>query len=159
MFRPLRRAFHALNETDTKELLLKERRGVLAMTGDEGRPYAVPISFYYDEPNDRLLFHSSPIGHKADSLEKDDRVCFTVYGAERIDPAEPWAPYMRSAVVFGRCRRIADAEKHDAALRLFALKYYPDAAAAENEISRSGRAAAMYEIMIEHMTGKEIQEK
>ena len=41
----------------------------------------------------------------------------------------------------------------------FAGKYYPDEVALEEEIARSGRAAAMYVIDIEHLSGKEVQER
>ena len=159
MFRPLRRADHALTKNDLLQLLRTERRGVLAMTGDGGYPYAVPVNFYYDEKEERILFHGSRAGHKADSLKRDDRVCFTVYGGETILPEEPWAPVMRSAVVFGRCAPLTDPNETLRTLRLFAQKYYPDENTLREEIGRSGRAVRMYAIRIEHMSGKEIREK
>lgn len=38
-------------------------------------------------------------------------------------------------------------------------KYYPDDALIEGEIAQSGRAVQVYEITIEHLSGKEIQER
>ena len=39
------------------------------------------------------------------------------------------------------------------------MKYYPDPALVEEEIMRSGRAVQMFAIDIEHMSGKEVQER
>lgn len=39
------------------------------------------------------------------------------------------------------------------------MKYYPDERLADEEIAASGNAVRMYEIDIEHMSGKEIQER
>ena len=39
------------------------------------------------------------------------------------------------------------------------MKYYPDERLAEEEIAASGKAVQMYEITIEHLSGKEVQER
>ena len=39
------------------------------------------------------------------------------------------------------------------------MKYYPDELMADEEIAASGKAVQMYEITIEHLSGKEVQEK
>lgn len=44
-------------------------------------------------------------------------------------------------------------------LKRFAMKYFPDESIAEEEIARSGKAVQMYEIEIEHFSGKEVQER
>ena len=44
-------------------------------------------------------------------------------------------------------------------LKNFALKYYPNEELVHREIKATGHAVQMYEIEIEHMTGKEVQEK
>ena len=45
MFRPMRRAKQAIPDEAAKRLLQTERRGVLAVNGDLGYPYAVPVNF------------------------------------------------------------------------------------------------------------------
>lgn len=107
MFRPVRKSKNALGEEVTKEILRSARRGVLAVNGDGGYPYAIPINYLYDEEAGKIYFHGAKAGHKADSINKCDKVCFTAYGDEIIRE-EVWAPFMRSAVVFGRCRVIED---------------------------------------------------
>ena len=44
-------------------------------------------------------------------------------------------------------------------VKRLAMKYYPDERLADEEIAASGKAVRMYEIEIEHMSGKEIQER
>ena len=44
-------------------------------------------------------------------------------------------------------------------LKRFAMKYYPNVQLADEEIAQAGRAVQMFEIEIEHLSGKEVQEK
>ena len=158
MFRPVRRKSNEIGAEAAKELLLSQRRGVLALNGENGYPYAIPINYRYCESENKIYFHGSRAGYKADILKNDSRVCFTVCGNEQVKD-EAWAPYMQSAVVFGQCRPVADAKENTRLVRYFAEKYYPDAALIDEEIAVSGRAVQMYEIEIEHLSGKQIQEK
>lgn len=68
MFRPVRRIKNALGEEATKEILRSARRGVLAVNGDGGYPYAIPINYLYDEEAGKIYFHGAKAGHKADSI-------------------------------------------------------------------------------------------
>ena len=159
MFRPMRRKAKEISTEAAKQLLHGERRGIFAVNGDGGYPYAVPVNFYYDETDNKIYFHGAAAGHKVDALRNDDKVCFTVYGNETIKEEEPWAPYLRSTVVFGRCRILEDPDKTIALVKKVAEKYYPSDALIEEEIAKSGKAVHIYEITIEHISGKEIQEK
>ena len=107
MFRELRRKKNAIDIPTVKALLQSSRRGVLAVNGDDGYPYAVPINYFYDEPTQKIYFHGARAGHKFDALQACDKVCFTVYGNETVKDAT-WAPYLQSAVVFGRCHLVED---------------------------------------------------
>ena len=158
MFRPIRRKQKEISLDAAKALLKNERRGTFAVNGDDGYPYAVPVNFIYDEEENKIYFHGSRLGHKADSVRKDDKVCFTVYGNEQIRE-ESWAPYMQSVVVFGRCRLVESTEENIRLVTKFAGKYYPNETLISEEIAHSGKAVQMYEITIEHMSGKEIQER
>lgn len=68
MFRHVRRIKNALGEEATKEILRSARRGVLAVNGDGGYPYAIPINYLYDEEAGKIYFHGAKAGHKADSI-------------------------------------------------------------------------------------------
>ena len=85
-------------------------------------------------------------------------MCFTVYGSETIRE-EAWAPYLRSVVVFGRCRLLEQSPETMALLKRFAMKYYPEEQLADEEIRQGGAAAQIFEIEIHHLSGKEVQEK
>ena len=158
MFRPIRKKKNQISDEAAKELLRTSRRGVFAVNGDDGYPYAIPINFLYDEDAQKIYFHGSRAGHKVDSLRACDKVCFTVYGNETIKD-EPWAPYMQSVVVFGRCRLLESGEESLALVKRFAMKYYPDESLVDIEFAEGGKAVQMYEITIEHYSGKEVQER
>ena len=158
MFRPMRRPEKALSDEATRRLLLQARRGVLAVNGDDGYPYACPVNSLYDPSAGKIYFHGAARGHKADALRRCDKACFTVYGGERRAEGE-WAPCLQSAVIFDRCRLIADRDVTAETVHRLVRKYYPDEDAIEVEMQKAGRAVPLYERTVEHMTGKEIQEK
>lgn len=158
MFRKIRKKKNELDMIAAEKLLLDSRRGVLAMNGDEGYPYAIPINYVYDKNNRKIYFHGARVGHKIDALRACDKVCFTVYGNETIKE-EAWAPFMQSTVVFGRCHLMKNGEKAMALLKSFAMKYYPNEQMADEEIAQAGKAVQLFEIEIEHLSGKEVQER
>lgn len=158
MFREMRRKKKEIDRNAAESLLQSSRRGVLAVNGDDGYPYAIPVNYIYDREAQKIYFHGARAGHKADALRACDKVCFTVYGNEAIKE-EAWAPYMQSVVVFGRCHLLEAGEEACARLKQFAMKYYPSEQMVDEEIARLGAAVQVFEIEIEHLTGKEIQEK
>ena len=158
MFREIRKKKNAITADAAESLLEKSRRGVLAVNGDDGYPYAIPVNYFYDRNEQKIYFHGARAGHKVDALRASDKVCFTVYGNETIRE-EAWAPYMQSTVVFGRCRLIEDAAATEAKVRALAAKYYPSAEEIDEEVAKSIRGVQLYEITIEHLTGKQVQEK
>lgn len=158
MFRPSRRKNREISVDETRKIIKEARRGILAVNGDEGYPYAIPVNYYYDDEEQKIFFHGSRVGHKIDALKKNDKVCFTVLGPEMVKD-ELWAPYVKSAVVFGRCHLVEEETIAEIRLRQFAMKYYPSEELINEEIARSGKAVQMYVIEIEHMSGKEIQER
>ena len=159
MFRTIRKKKNEISIDTTKTLLQSSRRGVLAVNGDDGYPYAIPINYVYDDDAQKIYFHGAKAGHKVDALKTSDKICFTVYGNECIDESESWAPYVQSVVVFGKCRLLEAGSESIERLKEFAMKYYPDETLADEQIARNGRATQMFEITIEHMSGKQVQEK
>lgn len=158
MFRTIRKKKNEIDKNAAENLLQYSRRGVLAVNGDDGYPYAIPVNYTYDREAKKIYFHGARAGHKVDALKACDKVCFTVYGNEIIRD-EPWAPFMQSTVVFGRCHLVEAGEKATALLKQFAMKYYPNEQMVDEEIARAGKAAQLFEIDIEHLSGKEVQER
>lgn len=158
MFRPVRKKINEIKIEEAKKLLHQSRRGVLAVNGDNNYPYAIPVNYLYDEENEKIYFHGSRAGHKVDAIKNCDKVCFTVIGNETIKK-ESWAPFLQSTVIFGRCHLIQDQSTAMILLKKFAMKFYPSESMVDEEIVVSGKATQMYEIEIEHLSGKEVQER
>ena len=158
MFRAIRRKKKELDKCIAENILECSRRGVLAVNGDDGYPYAIPINYIYDKEANKIYFHGSRVGHKVDALKACDKVCFTVYGNEIIKE-ESWAPFVQSTVVFGRCHLVEAGERTERLLKQLAMKYYPNEQMVDEEILRAGKAVQLFEIEIEHLSGKEVQER
>ncbi|GMO03118.1 hypothetical protein LSA36186_13670 [Lachnoanaerobaculum sp. JCM 36186] len=76
-FRAMRRLKQQLSKEECFEILRSAPRGVIAMNGENGYPYAVTINQYFDETEGRIYFHGALQGLKVDLLGKDNKVCFT----------------------------------------------------------------------------------
>ena len=157
MFRPLRRFRQEAEKEECIKILTEEKRAVLAVNGDDGYPYAVPINFYYDSDTDKIYFHSAKAGHKLDAMLKDDKVCFTVYNTGY--QKEDWSYYVTSVVVFGRARVMDNEDEKREKIRLFGMKYYPSEPEVDEEIRKDFDRVNLIEITVEHMTGKHVHEK
>lgn len=156
MFRTMRRFKQALPLRDCEEILNRGTSGVLAVPGDDGYPYAVPVSYFFDG-DAKIYFHCAKSGHKLDAIARNDKVSFCVIDQDQIVP-ERYTTYFRSVIAFGRARVLADDEEKRAALRLIAKKYAPDPGLAEGllrEVDSQLPAVCIVEISIEHLTGKE----
>lgn len=154
--REMRRCKQALTEEECDKLLRTEKRGTLAMIGDGGWPYAVPLNFWYDEAANKLYVHCAKAGHKLDAIHACDKVCFTVRDAGQS--AGDWSYYVKSVIVFGRARLVEDPAVKLEKARQFGTKYFPTAEYLERELSGVDRME-LVEITVEHMTGKRVHEK
>ena len=47
MFRNVRKKINEISVMEAQELLKTSRRGVLALNGDDGYPYAIPVNYLY----------------------------------------------------------------------------------------------------------------
>jgi len=101
MFREMRRKKQLLSAEESISILNRMTSGVLAITGDNDYPYAVPLSYvYYD---DKIYFHSATSGHKIDAINKNSKASFCVIEQDNIIPEE-YTTYFRSVIVFGKVR-------------------------------------------------------
>lgn len=158
MFRPLRRIKNAISDDAAKKLLENEKRGIFAVNGDDGYPFALPVNYYYDKEANKIYFHGAKTGHKIDALKKSDKVCFTVFGNERYEEGD-WAAYVQSTIVFGRCTLVDSAEETLEYVKKLALRYYPSEKEVDDEIARDISRVQLYVIAIEHISGKQVQER
>lgn len=89
LFREIRKKKNAITADAAESLLEKSRRGVLAVNGDDGYPYAIPVNYFYDRNEQKIYFHGARAGHKVDALRASDKVCFTVYGNQKMSRPSP----------------------------------------------------------------------
>jgi nitroimidazol reductase NimA-like FMN-containing flavoprotein (pyridoxamine 5'-phosphate oxidase superfamily) len=153
MFRKMRRDKQSLPTEEAEEILRNGSSGVLAVSGDDGYPYAVPLSYAY--AGGMLYFHWATSGHKLDGIRQNEKVSFCVIAQDEIVP-EQFATNYKSVIAFGRARVVADDATKRRALELLARKYSPgferEGAA---EIEKDWKAVVVVEMTLEHMTGKE----
>ena len=122
MFRPMRRHRQQLSQGDCAAILSRGTSGVLAVAGDGGYPYAVPLSYVYQEGT--LFFHCAKAGHKLDALRRCNKASFCVIDQDQVVPPE-YTTYFRSVIAFGRTRILEDEAEKQAAIWLLAEKYCP----------------------------------
>ena len=153
MFREMRRKGQELPLEECERVLRRASAGVLALAGDDGYPYAVPLSFLYREG--RLFFHCAREGHKLDALRRCGKASFCVIDRDEVLP-EKYSTAYRSVIAFGRVRVLEEAEEKRRALEALALKYAPDDEPQhrEREIEAGWNALYVLEMTIDHMTGK-----
>ena len=76
MVREMRRKNQALTKEECQAILQQGSSGVLALVGDEGYPYAVPMSYVSDEG--RIWFHCAKSGYKLDAIAQNGKTSFFV---------------------------------------------------------------------------------
>ena len=157
MFREMRRNKQILSNEESINILKNGNLGVLALLGDEDYPYAVPISYVYD--NSKIYFHSAKTGHKTDAIKKYSKASFCVIDQDNVIPEE-YTTYYRSVIAFGKVRIIEDEKEVRESIEKLAIKYHPkDSEENRNrEIYRAWDSFSMIEFSVEHMTGKKARE-
>ena len=152
-FRPMRRYRQQLSREECERILGRCTSGVLALTGDGGYPYAVPLSYVYADGT--IIFHSAVQGHKIDAIKRDSRCSFCVIDQDEIKPAE-FTTHFRSVIAFGRIHILDSTNEKVHALRLLGRRYSPgDEHGLQHEIDQSLDHVLLLRLDIEHMSGKE----
>ena len=154
MFREMRRKKQQLTEVECIGILNKNTSGVLAVSGDNGYPYAVPLSYVYD--NGLLYFHCATSGHKLDAIKTSDKVSFCVVDQDIVVP-QKYTTCFRSVIIFGRASVMDQEDEIHSAIEKLAIKYHPDDGKDNRDsvIEKGCKAMCMVKIQIEHITGKE----
>ena len=151
-FREMRRKRQQLTGAESISILGNSTSGTLALLGDGGYPYAVPISFVYHDG--KLYFHSALSGHKVDAISNCDKASFCVIDQDEVH-GEQYTTYFRSVIAFGRIRIIEDEIEKQAAARLLGNRYNPNQdEALQKELDRGLHRMLVLCLEIEHLTGK-----
>jgi len=154
MFRDMRRSRQLLTNEECLTVLDRCTSGVLAVHGDNGYPYAVPLS--YALLNGRICFHCAAEGHKIDAIRYDAKVSFCVIDRDDVI-SEKYTTAYRSVIAFGRAVIIEDPAEKRAALMALAEKYSGDQPQSRHdaEIADSFARVCVVAIEIDHLTGKQ----
>ena len=158
MFREMRRSKQLLSREAAEKILREGDFGVLALSGDDGYNYAVPISYAYADG--KIFFHSAKVGHKLDAIRNNEKVSFCVVDRHET-VAEEFTTYFSSAIAFGRIKIIEDDSDPDKlrGLELLADKYSSTASPARRAKELARLSALVVPVMtIEHLTGKAARE-
>ena len=149
----MRRNRQQLSREECERILGRCTSGVLALAGDGGYPYAVPLSYVYADG--AIIFHSAMQGHKVDAIRRDSRCSFCVIEQDDIKPAE-FTTYFRSVIAFGRISMLENTDEKVQALRLLGRRYSPgDESGLQHEIDKSLDHVLLLRLDTEHLSGKE----
>ncbi len=151
MQRGMRRNDRQLDLEQAKEILRKAEYGVLATIGQDGYPYAVPLSYAYE--NESIYIHGATEGHKWDNIDFSSKVSFCAVGDTKVLPSKFSTDY-ESVVIFGQAYRLEGEEKIDA-LEYLIKKYSPDfMESGMKYIANDNMKTTVLKIDIEKITGK-----
>ena len=163
MFRDLKRVKQKLNIDECIDILVNHKRGVLAVNGDDGYPYCFPMNYYYNEIDNAIYFHSGKIGHKIDSIKKDNKAsfCVTTDGIKE-DEKLSWACTVKSVIIFGSIELIDNIDINNNELidviRKLCYKFTIDNDYIEKEISESLKNTIVLKLDIKNICGKKVLE-
>ncbi len=157
MFREMIRKKQQLPEEECIRILQEEKRGVLAVLGDDDYPYTMPINHYYNEEDGKIYFHGGKTGHKIDAMRRHDKVSFCVYDEGYRKEGE-WALNIRSVIVFGRVEFIEDRETTYRIAEALSRRFTDDDEYIAHELKYSGPGTLMFALVPEHMSGKLVNE-
>lgn len=146
----MRKAERELTRAEAEEILERGEYGTLSTVCSDGFPYGVPVSYAYRDGR-IYIHHTSDSSLLSSNIGDGAKACFTVVGRTRVLP-ERFSTEYESAVAFGTVR--ACPEKTEA-LMMLARKYSPGfGAEAESYVSRALDDVTVFELEIEHLTGK-----
>lgn len=147
----MRRFKQQLSSEETERILRIGKYCVMAVSGDDDYPYAVPVNYVYDGA--AIYIHSAAQGYKIDALKRNPKCSLCVVDKDDVIPEE-FTSYFRSVIVFGMAHFVESTEEKVAALRLLGYKYSPGIDP-EAEIARFIKTVCVVRIDIDSVTGKE----
>ena len=129
----------------------------LGLQGEE-YPYVVPLSFGWEMVDGTIYiyFHGAKEGHKLDAIKADNRVSFTVVD-QGVQVEGKQGPDVRSVIVFGRVTLMETTSEALEIARRLGEKYDPADFVAD-ELVRTEKRLQMLELVVDHMTGKRVNE-
>jgi nitroimidazol reductase NimA-like FMN-containing flavoprotein (pyridoxamine 5'-phosphate oxidase superfamily) len=130
-------------------------------TSRHEQPFLNPSTFWFDEENHQIIFHSNVAGRVRSNLETNPRICFEASEMGSLLPSNvalEFSLQFRSVIVFGTARLVHDPEEERRMMYGLIRKYFPLMTPGREfrEITEKElRATSIYAIRIEEWSGKE----
>lgn len=151
MTRTMRRFKQQLSAGEVERILQTGKYCVMAVSGDDDYPYAVPVNYVYDGTS--IYIHSAVQGHKIDALKRNPKCSLCIVDKDDVIPEE-FTSYFRSVIAFGTVHFVESTDEKIAALRLLGDKYSPGIDP-DAEIYRFIKTVSIVRIDMDSITGKE----
>jgi len=152
---------HLTKDDDWIRTFLKEAKVGHIATAVDRQPYINPTTFWLDEENHQIVFHSNVAGRVRSNIESNPKVSLEASELGRLLPSNvalEFSLQFRSVVAFGTARVITDPAEARRLLYGLIGKYFPKMTAGKEyrEITdKELRATSIYAIQIESWSGKE----
>lgn len=142
-----------LSDEVTFELLKKGEHGVLALNGDDGYPYAVPITYRYFD--DCIYFHSANHGYKIDILQNNTKACLSVIVNVEVVPSK-FSANFESVIATGDISFVAEKEEKNKVLIDLLDTYSPEYKEMGMKFVNGpfGEKTSVFKMKIKEITGK-----
>ena len=150
-----------VREDDWIRAFLKEAKVAHIATSRDGQPFLNPTTFWYDEENHRVIFHSNIVGRVRSNIEANPKVCMEASELGKMLPSNvalEFSLQYRSVVIFGAARLVTDPNEARRGLSNLIKKYFPDMTAGKEyrEVTdKELKRTSVYAIEIEAWSGKE----
>ena len=152
---------HLTRDDEWIRAFLQEVKVGHIATSSDGQSFINPTTFWYDEANHQIIFHSNVAGRVRSNIESNPKVSLEASELGKLLPSNvalEFSLQFRSVVVFGTARLVTDPA--EARYLLYGLigKYFPSMSAGKEfrEITEKElRATSIYVIQIESWSGKE----
>ncbi len=148
-------------DDDWIRLFLREARVAHIASSRDNQPFLNPSTFWFDEENHRIIFHSNIAGRIRSNIETNPKVCLEVSELGKLLPSNvalEFSLQFRSVIVFGTARLLEDPQEAQKVLYSLINKYFPQMTPGQEfrEITdKELRATSVYVIQIEEWSGKE----
>ena len=144
-----------------RAFLREARVGHIASARRNGQPFLNPSTFWFDEANHQIIFHSNVAGRIRSNIESNPKVCFEASELGKLLPANvalEFSLQFRSVIIFGSVRLISDPEEARRLMYGLIHKYFPAMTPGREfrEITdKELKRTSVYAIQIAEWSGKE----
>jgi len=143
-----------------RAFLREAKVGHIASTQDN-QPFLNPSTFWFDEANHQIIFHSNVAGRIRSNIENNSSVAFEAIELGKMLPSNvalEFSLQFRSVLLFGTARILTDLDEKRRVMYGLIQKYFPTMIAGQEyrEITdKELKRTSVYAIKIEEWSGKE----